>query len=187
MLQMQPIWNFSKGSRFPNDRAQVLAELIPGTEDFYYFTCLYDQQTGKLDETDALLKTWIERFGQTDRVREIQNRQALLRYPTQPKKTIEYLKESLGLEFNHQRQVPGESPDLPTALDPRVISRDALLKRTLTNPQYNATVQGFTRHAYDWLLSTELDDYHLRDLLQLLDLPDYTKSSHSYCQRPSRL
>ncbi|MCC6697143.1 MAG: hypothetical protein IT365_16060, partial [Candidatus Hydrogenedentes bacterium] len=156
-----------------DDRAEVLKELVPGTEDYYYFHCLHEQHLGQFAEVDALLKTWIERYGITERAQEVRNRQALLRYSTEPEKTLEYLKGTLGLDFNQQRQIPGEVPDLPTQLDPNTISRDTLLKRTLENPQYADTVQGFTKRAYDWLLAVDLGETRLRALLESLDMPDY--------------
>jgi hypothetical protein len=156
-----------------DDRAEVLKELIPGTEDYYYFHCLHHQQTGRFDEVDALLETWVERHGQTAGVTEIRNRQALLLYSSEPERTLEYLKSVLHLDFNQQRQLPGEAPDLPSGLDQNLISRNTLLQRTLDNPQYVDTVDGFTRHAYDWLLAVDLNETRLRSLLQSLDLPDY--------------
>lgn len=79
------------------DRAEVLKELVPGTEDYYYFSCLHHQETGKLDEVPKLLEAWAARYGETEQVREIRNRQALLRYPAKPEETLEYLKSIFGL------------------------------------------------------------------------------------------
>jgi hypothetical protein len=155
------------------NRAEVLKELVPGTEDYYYFHCLYYQQIGNFAEADKLLTTWIERYSQTQRVVEIRNRQALLRYSTEPEKTLQYLKSTLGLSFEQQRQVPGETPDLPTKLDPSLIARDVLTKRALDDQRYRDTIQGFNRHAFDWLLSLELGENRRRALLQSLELPDY--------------
>ncbi len=156
-----------------DDRAEVLQELIPGTEDYYYFHCLYFQEKAQFDEVDKLLTTWVERQGQTPGVQEIRNRQALLLYSSDPERTLDYLKTTLNLDFNQQRQLPGEAPDLPSRLDPKLISRATLLQRALDNAQYNDTVDGFTRHAYDWLLGVDLNESRLRSLLQSLDLPDY--------------
>ncbi|MCF6284373.1 MAG: hypothetical protein L3K26_04210, partial [Candidatus Hydrogenedentes bacterium] len=128
---------------------------------------------GKFEAVDTLLKTWIGRHGNTAQVREIRNRQALLRYGTEPAETRAYLKSIFGLTFNHQRQVPGEAPDLPTALDPALISRESLLKRALDNPSYRDSIDGFHPHAYSWLISEDLSPNRLRKLLQALRLPDY--------------
>src|ERR1035437_1758665 len=62
------------------DRAEALKQLVPGTEDYYYYTCLHYQLTGQLEKVEPMLKVWIERYKRTDRVVEIENRQALLNY-----------------------------------------------------------------------------------------------------------
>lgn len=156
-----------------DDRAEVLKELIPGTEDYYYFHCLYYQQAGRFEDVDALLETWAERYGQTPALTEIRHRQTLLLYSSDPGRTLEYLKRVLDLNFNQQRELPGEAPDLPSRLDPKLTSRTTLLERALDDAQYADTVDGFTRHAYDWLLAVDLSETRLRSLLQSLDLPDY--------------
>src|SRR5438874_5451266 len=104
------------------DRAAALRQLIPGTEDYYYYYALHYQQTEQFDKAEALVRPWVERFGQTPRLTEIQTRHALLTYERDPQKTLAYLRNKLNLRFDHQRVVPGAVPNLPTALDPRVIA-----------------------------------------------------------------
>lgn len=157
------------------DRAEVLKELVPGTEDFYYFNCLYLQEKGSLDEVKPLLEAWVGRYGETEQVREIRNRQALLRYPSKPEETLAYLKSIFGLSFEHQRQVPGEAPGLPTTLDPALISREHFLDLAFKNSGYPDSVDALTPHAFPWLLATELSPNRLRNLLSKLTLPDYSR------------
>ena len=156
-----------------DDRAEVLEELIPGTEEYYFFHCLHYQNTGQLDEVDKLLGSWIERHKRTPRVREVQNRQALLRYPQDPKQSLEYLRQEAGLRFNHERQVLGKKSNLPTTLDQAVISRKTLTEKALSQSGYRETVQGFEDSALDWLINADLDEKRRRDLLERLDRPDY--------------
>src|SRR5688500_1656477 len=73
------------------DRAAALRQLIPGTEDYYYFHALHALNTGKFAAADALLKPWVERFGHTPRVNEVLLRKALLTYETDPKASLGYL------------------------------------------------------------------------------------------------
>lgn len=155
------------------DRAEVLKELVPGTEDYYYFHCLYYQQIGEFDEVEPLLEAWVDREGTTERVVEIRHRQALLLYPDQSEKSLEYLRSTLGLHFDHQRQVPGEAPNLPTSLDQALISRAELLGRALSDSGRQGTVDGFRKSAYDWLLAADLDAPRLHALLERLEHPDY--------------
>ena len=155
------------------DREVVLEELIPGTEEYYYYHCLHYQNAGQLDKVDQLLEPWIERHKRTSRVREIQNRQALFHYGTDPEAMLQYASQELGLHFNHQRQVVGEKPHLPTSLDPALISRATLTKQALERSQYRETVAGFEDSALDWLIAMPLDAKRRRDLLQRLQRPDH--------------
>ena len=59
------------------DRAEALKQLIPGTEQYYYYHCLHLQNTEQFDQVEKLLAAWIKRYNYTAGVREIQNRQAL--------------------------------------------------------------------------------------------------------------
>ena len=105
------------------DREIALQQLIPGTEDYYYYHCLHYQNSEQYDRVEQLLQVWIKRYDYTPRVREIQNRQALLTYPQASKKSLDYLQRTLNLQFNHQRAAVGASPDLPTQLDASLIAR----------------------------------------------------------------
>ena len=67
---------FEEDFALAKDRTVPLKQLIPGTEDYYFYHCLHYQNTGELDKVDGMLKLWIERHGRTGRVVEIENRQA---------------------------------------------------------------------------------------------------------------
>ena len=77
------------------DRAAVLKQLIPGSEDYYYFHALRYQNTEQFAKVEALLPPWLERHGETARLREIRHRQALLTYEKNSEKTLAYLREAL--------------------------------------------------------------------------------------------
>src|SRR6266567_3761989 len=70
------------------DRAAALKQLIPGTEDYYYYHALHALNTGAYDAALSNFKPWIERHGHTARVTEIQVRRALLTYEKNPKKSV---------------------------------------------------------------------------------------------------
>jgi hypothetical protein len=63
------------------DRAEALKQLIPGTEDYYYYHSLHYQNLEQYAKVEPMLVAWIERHGRTPRVIEIENRQALLTSP----------------------------------------------------------------------------------------------------------
>jgi|SRR5947209_7348170 len=66
------------------DRSAALRQLIPGTEDYYFYRALHALQTEQYDQAVALTKPWLERFGQTPRLTEIQIRHTLLTYDRDP-------------------------------------------------------------------------------------------------------
>ena len=79
------------------DRSVPLKQLIPGTEDYYYYHCLHLQNRGERDEVDNMLELWIKRYGRTERVIEIENRRALLRYDKKPQESLALIRQRLGL------------------------------------------------------------------------------------------
>ncbi len=152
------------------DRTQPLKQLIPGTEDYYYYNCLHFQNTEQFDKVEALLKPWIQRYKYTARVVEIRNRQALLTYRAKPQQSLEHIRQQLGVQFNHQRETLDQKPNLPTRLDQKRISRATLTARAFA---IHRNLQGFEDAALDWLVATELNEERRSHLLQRLRRPDY--------------
>ena len=152
------------------DRSLPLKQLIPGTEDYYYYHCLYYQQQGRFKDVEQMLAQWIKRYRYTARVEEIRNRQALLEYDKVSPKTLAFLKQRFGLRFDHQKQVVGRKTNHPTRLDPNSISRNALMKRAFSRYR---NLNGFEDSALDFLVRQELNAERRRDLLRRLQRPDY--------------
>ncbi len=152
-----------------SDRQAALAQLIPGSDDYYFFNCLHLQTTGKLDNVEPMLREWIKRHGTNERTQQIIRRQAMLNYPNDAKQSLEYLRKELGLNFNHQRQVLDTRPKFPTRLDPKNISRDAFLRRAL-RPSRN--LGGFTDVGLRYLDTSKLDAVQRRSLLERLQYPE---------------
>lgn len=156
------------------DRAEALKQLIPGTEDYYFFHALHAQNAGDLAAVDRFLEPWIQRHGETPRVWEIRHRQALLRYPADPQGSLAYLRERLGLSFDHQRERLNAKPDLPVALDPALISREAFRAHAFAQ---SSTLSLVTDAGLDHLLRDDLalEPERLRDLLGRLRHPDFPR------------
>ncbi|TXT28638.1 MAG: hypothetical protein FD138_2551, partial [Planctomycetota bacterium] len=152
------------------DRAVPLKSLVPGTEDFYYFHCLHAQQTEQFDKVEPLVTQWIQKIGHTQRVNEILARQALLTYDKNPQKTLEFLRNKLGVNFGHQKEELGVEPNLPTKLDPQQITRAALMPRAFQH----ANTDGFEDAALEWLINEKLDGDRRRHLISRLARPDYS-------------
>ncbi len=153
------------------NREGVLKELVPGTREYYFYHCLHYQNTGKLDEADALLQAWHRMEKDSPGLDEMRNRQALLRYGETPEVTLEYLRQKLGLHFNHERMVAGAKSNLPTALEAEAISRPALTKRALS--AHDGRLDGFEDSALEWLIEQDLGGQALREWLSRLTRPDF--------------
>src|SRR4051812_11692347 len=130
------------------DRNAALKQLIPGTEDYYYYHCLHYLNSGQFEKVEPLTRLWYERHRQTPRLTEIQTRYALLNYEKDPKGTLEYVRSRLGLHFSHQKEVADVVPDLPTALDAKAIARDTLRASSLSRW---GNLQNFEENALEWL------------------------------------
>ena len=152
------------------DRAAALRQLIPGTEDYYYFHALHLLNTEQYDDLEKVTKPWLERFGRTARLIEIETRHALLTYDRNPKRSLDYLRARLSLHFNHQKEVVGAAPNLPTALDPKLIARDTLRAYSLS---HWSNLENFEDPALDWLaVGADLTWERRRHLLRRLRRPD---------------
>jgi hypothetical protein len=152
------------------DRGEALKQLIPGTEDYYFYNCLHLQHTEQFDKADELLTAWIKRFQYSAKIREIQNRQALFLYDEDPKRALDLIRNRLSLNFNHQCELRGVKPNLPVALDKKIIARDTLTAAALKR---HANLNGFEDSAFDWLVDVKLNDVRRRHLLSRMARPDY--------------
>ena len=158
------------------DRGAVLKELIPGTDDYYYYHALHLQHQGKKAELGVLLGEWENRFQQANaRRNEIRNRQVLLDYGTDPAGSLEYLRNKLGVSYNHQRVTPDARPDLATSLDPALVTREAFLADALrgTDALGNVTTSGLVHVMRND--GVELTTARRRDLLNRIHRPDFPR------------
>lgn len=128
-IAQSPPGGFRETFAFAADRKAALAQLIPGTDEHYYFSCLLHQHEGQLDEVSLLLAAWIQRHGRTAWAQEIEARQALLSYDRDPQGTTEWLVDRMGLKFDWRQEVPGKPSELPTRLDDALLDRARLLQR----------------------------------------------------------
>src|SRR5581483_8807178 len=106
---------------------------------------------------------------QTARLTEIETRHALLTYEKDPKASLEYLRNRLGLHFDHQKETAGAAPNLPTFLDQELIAWDTLKADSFRRWQ---NLDNFEDTALDWLANWELTWERRRHLLQRLARPD---------------
>lgn len=156
------------------DRAKSLETLVPGTEDYFYYHALDQQLREQYGPVDQWLNQWVEKYGITDRVKEMQLRQAILRYPSQPRESLDFIIQTLGLRFDHQRRIPPAEQKLPVRLDPQVIAGDKLLERALRENQETGGIE----HVGLELLAQkfeQLDRLKRRSLIARIDYPNFPR------------
>ena len=115
------------------DREAVLGQLIPGSEDYYFFHALHFQNTKQKAKLAAIMDAWAKRFPNSQQRRVIENREALLGYDADPQATLKFLRERLDLQFNHQQEARDRKPDLPSVLDQARIGREVFQREALRN------------------------------------------------------
>ena len=88
---------------FATNREAAIKQLVPGTDDYYFYTCLQLQLSRQLEKVPPLLTQWVKTHGDTERVKMIRNRQALLTYRQNPQATLDHICNAEGITFNHAR------------------------------------------------------------------------------------
>ena len=116
-----------------DDREQMLTELIPGSDDYYFYHCLYYQTTGQLERSEAILRDWLaEHKGrETPTIRAMTDRQRLLDYDTSPQRTVDYLVRRLGIKLNHAPPVTKNTRRFPSVFDDSLLGVDRLVKEAV--------------------------------------------------------
>jgi hypothetical protein len=155
------------------DREAALKELVPGTDDFFFFHALQAQNTGARERFQEAIERWKrERNGRTvDRARELLNRQALLDYDKDPKKTLDYLRDQLDLYFNHARKTGERRSNAPTVLDNALISIPMLLRQALAND--SGSLERIEDAGLGLAVGQKISPMQRRNLLSRLSRPDY--------------
>ncbi|CAN5688056.1 hypothetical protein BH11VER1_BH11VER1_33680 [soil metagenome] len=116
-----------------SDRTKVLGELVPGTDEYYFFHALHYQNTRDAAKFSDIMAQWKKRIPSSSKREIIDNREALLSYDADPQKTLQYLRNKLGVSFNHVQEVRDQKPNLPTTLDPALIARSVFEASALNN------------------------------------------------------
>ena len=111
------------------DRESKLSELIPGSDDYYFYHCLHFQNTNQLDRSEAILTQWLSEH----QGREIAaysamlDRQRLLTYQDNPRKTIDHLVRRLGIQLNHAAPPQKNVQRFPSQLDEAILQPQRLV------------------------------------------------------------
>lgn len=118
------------------NREAVLENLIPGSEEYYYYHCLHYQVSGDLNRAEAMLSDWESKIRNDSPLRiAIRDRQRLLTYGASPDRTIEYLRDRLSIRFDHSAPPQAGERRWPDTLDQAVINPGSLLRDAARNRQ----------------------------------------------------
>ena len=103
-LRAQQDVGFIEDFALASDREKALQLLIPGTEDYYYYHALHFQNERKLKELNRILGEWKNRFRNSGKRKQVENREALFLYSDDPEVTLAYLRREMSLTLNHQQE-----------------------------------------------------------------------------------
>ncbi|MGC6564209.1 MAG: hypothetical protein ACON38_01215 [Akkermansiaceae bacterium] len=170
-LHAQQTVGFIEDFALAENRAEALKQLIPGTEDYYYFHALHYQNEREIQNLDRILGEWRKRFRNSGARKQIEHREALIRYSDDPQATLAYLRKEMGLNFNHQQEGKAREANHPSSLDQKHISWDAFLKDALAS---SSNLQNLETSAFHQFLAQKpnLSASERRDLLARAPLPD---------------
>ena len=165
---------FIEAFALAKNREDVLKQLIPGTEEYYYFHALHYQNTRQGEELGTIMVQWHKRFPNSNLRKQIQNREALINFQDDPKASIEHIRKSLGLQFNHQQEGKAKAREFATVLDQGEVSWERFLADALRG---KSNLQNLNANEFFTLLKNghKLTGPQRRDLLSRADNPDLPK------------
>ena len=173
-LQAQQEVGFIETFALAENRAEALKQLIPGTEDYYYYHALHYQNERQKKAYQELIADWKKRFPNSSGRKQIENREALIAYQDQPKESLDYLKKELGLNFNHQQEGKAQEAKHPSSINQNEISWETYLKEARSQ---SGTLENIEPSIFYRFLSQNLEVTPLerRSLLGRAILPDLPK------------
>jgi hypothetical protein len=151
------------------DRRVPLQELIPGTEDYFYYHTLHLQNQRQLAEAQSMLDAWRAKFGDTPNVVRMDARQQLLSYDNQPQRTLDYLRDRLGLQLEHAPPNRDRAAALRHELDNAPLAAQVLIAAAIARDRSLSQLETRTLPR---LVNLEMPPDQLRAWLQRLDRAD---------------
>ncbi len=155
------------------DKAALLPELSPGTEEYYYYHSIHALHKGQPDRALQLTKEWREEPNLTRKddssLSDIRT-QAMALIAQQPDhpdraKTL----RRMGIKINHPAPLRPQDPNIPSSLnlddypDTQLTESWSLLERISQTPP----------HQLDLLLKDPLSSFELGSILQKLEAPTH--------------
>ena len=128
----EPI-SWMEGFALALDREAKLSELIPGSDDYYFYCCLHYQTTGQLERSETTIRDWLaEHKGkETPSITAMIDRQRLLTYRDSPQRTIDHLVRRLGIRLDHAPPATKNERRFPSELDQALLSSERIVNDAL--------------------------------------------------------
>ncbi len=124
----EPI-SWMEGFALALDREAKLAELIPGSDDYYFYHSLHYQTSGQLERSETMIRDWLaEHQGrETAAITAMIDRQRLLTYRDSPQRTIDHLVRRLGIKLDHAPPATKDERRFPSELDPKLLETERVV------------------------------------------------------------
>lgn len=131
---------------FLGDRSSVLNELIPGSEDYYFYHCLHYQVSGESEKAEALLAQWKADLNAKNSrlIQGSEDRQRLLTYNRSADRSIDYFRTRLNIKLNHTPPLAVGEVLYPSTFDNAALEPNSLID---TVEQGQLTPSGLRRLA----------------------------------------
>jgi hypothetical protein len=126
--------SFAERFALADDRNALLTELIPETEEFFYYHTLHAQNESRIADARGFLDAWIGKIGETGLAKQMLTRQMLLEYPKQGRATLEYIQREFGIQVSHPSPQRDEAAELPTSLAPNVFDWNEIVNSWMKVP-----------------------------------------------------
>ncbi len=167
-LDAQTEIDFIEGFALAEDRRVVIADLIPGTEDYFYYSCLHHQNNKQLADAAAVLEKWGAMAPHDARLSQMRLRQVILSYDANPAEATAAIASELGLMLNHQPPSLDVSAEFPSELDASKIATQTIIEKTVQRDGLQKLTQAGLWH----LIGTELPLEQTRSLIGKLRRSD---------------
>jgi hypothetical protein len=110
--------SFQERFALSENRGALLAELIPGTEEYFFYHTLHAQNEMQIAEARAHLDAWTAKHGQTTGVQRMRTRQMLLEYSQNREATVDFLRREYQLQTFHPAPQRDEANVLASRIGP---------------------------------------------------------------------
>ena len=152
------------------DRAAALKELVPNTDDYFFFHGLHYQLAGDRVAFQKNLDQWLaaNRGQWNERMLELRRRQRLMDFDRDAEALWSFLRDDQNLRFDHRPRHEQPAVRLPSAVEPERYSLEAFLAEARRTDLLN----NLTPRGLEWILKPDVAPDVRRAILARLPYPD---------------